>query len=922
MVINKKLDKYIKYVGVLGFVCVALILWLVYSGIYYWSIVSDNQLVVRILNNFVAYIFVAIFLIAILLFFLFLVYKLLKQNRLINEEQKKTEASLRISENELKSIFASMDEIILEIDRNGNYLKIAPTNPSLLYRPADELLGKNVKEVFPEHQANFYLQKITESLRSKTVIKTEYALDINEGNITFEASVSPLTSNSVLWIARDITERKQAEEEQIKQRTSLEDAQRLAKIGSWEYFISSKKVVWSKELYRIYEELPENISNPNELYMKLSDPQDVAAMEKTGAEAMKKGTSFTYEHRIHLANNKTKFLLSTAEVMRNSLGEVIGLKGTEQDITETKKMQDLLKLEALYNASNDAIMLLTKECFFDCNPKTLKMFGLTDKKEFTESHPSDLSPALQPDGQDSFIKANKMIDIGFEKGMNRFEWMHKRKNGELFPAEVLLSAFDYGNERVLQATVRDITERKLAEKKLKENEALLSSILQTLPVAVFGKNVKKNFAFSLWNQKAEEIFGLKAEECIGKNDYELFSKTDADWFRQKDIEALQQDKIIAIEEELVKSEKKAVIVRTKKTIVKDSEGLPLYLLGVSEDITESKKAEDNLRKSEEKYRSVVQNAADIIMTVDKYGIINFINHARNAENTSQIPGMSIFNFVPQSNIELAHKQFNKLFETKLPQRFETKGKHMDDSEAWYSINASPLFSGDEVIGVTMMIRDVTERKEAEEKIQHSLKEKEILLKEVHHRVKNNLQIILSILNLQNAHVSDKKTLGLLRDISNRIKAMSFIHELLYQARDFSKINFSEYISNITSNLIYSYTHKEIELKLDVGNVFLDLDRAIPCGLIINEIVTNALKYAFIDQEDGEISISLKQTDDSILLIIADNGKGLPATVDYKNTESLGMQLVITLVQQLRGEISLDNSKGAKYTIVFNNWGSN
>lgn len=906
----------------MAFVCVVLILWLIYSGVYYWSIVSDNQLVVRILNNFLSYIFAAIFLIAIFTFFLCLVYKLLKQNRLINEEQQKTEASLRVSENELKSILASIDEIIFEIDHNGTYLKIAPTNPSLLYLPEEELLGKSLKELFPEHQANLFLQKIRESLRSKSVTKTEYTLEINGSNITFEASVSPLTAHSVLWIAKDITERKQAEEEQIKQRTSLEDAQRLAKIGSWEYFIAGKKVVWSKELYRIYEELPENVNDPYELYMKVSDPQDMAEIFRIGKEAIKNGTSFTYEHRIYLANNKTKFLRSTAEVMRSSSGEIIGLKGTDQDITETKKMQDLLKLEALYNSSNDAIMLLTKERFFDCNPKTLEIFGLTDKKEFTESHPSDLSPAVQPDGQDSFVKANKMIDIGFEKGMNRFEWMHKRKNGEPFPAEVLLSAFDYGEERVLQATVRDITEQKLAEKKLKENEALLSSILQTLPVAVFGKNLKNNFTFSLWNQKAEEIFGLKAEECLGKNDYDFFSKSDADGFRQKDIEAVRQDEIVNIEEELVKNKKKSVVVRTKKTIVKDSEGLPLYLLGVSEDITESKKAEDDLRKSEEKYRSVVQNAADMIMTVNKDGVIDFINHARIASNTPQIPGMSIFNFVPKNDIELARKQFNKLFETKQAQRFETKGKHLDDSEAWYSINASPLFSGNEVVGFTMMIRDVTERKEAEEKIQHSLKEKEILLKEVHHRVKNNLQIILSILNLQNAHVSDKKTLGLLRDISNRIKAMSFIHELLYQAHDFSKINFSEYISNITTNLIYSYTQKEIELKLDVGAVFLDLDRAIPCGLIINELVTNALKYAFNEQEEGEISISLKQTNDSILLIIADNGKGFPSTVDYKNTESLGMQLVITLVQQLRGEISLDNSEGAKYTIVFNNWGIN
>jgi PAS domain S-box-containing protein len=964
--------------------------------------------------------------------------------------RKQTEEALRASENELRKIFSVMEEVIFELDRDGKYLKVAPTNPALLYKSAEFLMGKTINDVFPEEEARFFIEQLRLCLDKNKPVHVEYNLTINGKNIVFEASLLPLTALTVLWVARDITWRKEVEKERTKTQIDFEDAQRLAKIGSWELNLSTFEVKWSKEMYRIFEfEYP----FPGKLYdayKSVCDSNSLDVINLLLKNAMEKGQGFHNEHRITCKSGTVKYLSCIGEVVKDVTGKVIAVKGTEQDITEMKQIQDLLKekeqndsliryaaqlpgamyqfrffpdghfffpfvsdgatelcgltieeikkdavkvfslvleedfnsliasihrskdqleywtqefrirhltkgvrwirgnsrpemledgsvlwhgyfndttdfklaeeslkiskdrLEAVFNGSNDAIMLLTRKGFFDCNPKTLEMFGLTDRSEFIARHPSDLSPILQPDGQSSVTKSKEMIELAFEKGFKRFEWMHKRKSGEVFPAEVLLSAFGYGEEVVLQATVHDITERKNAERKLKQNEALLSSILQTLPVAVFGKNIKENFRFSIWNKKAEEIFGLKSEDCIGKTDYDFFPKEDADWYRKKDMEASRINGILDIPEEVVMNKDKRVIVHTKKIVVRDLHGNPHFLLGVSEDITEQKEVEEKIRKSEEKYRSVVKNAVDIIIIIDDKSNIQFINHSTTTQN---IIGKSIYEFILPDYADLVKQKLKKVYETKQPQSYEIKGTS-GGTTAWYSTNAGPIFSGNEVVGITLIVRNITERKAAEEKTRLSLKEKEILLKEVHHRVKNNLQIILSILNLQYANISDTKTLELLRDVRSRIKAMSFIHELLYQANDFSNINFSEYISNISTNLIYSYTQKEIELKLDVGSVFLDLDRAIPCGLIVNELLTNALKYAFSDQEEGEVFISLKQTPDFIQLVVADNGKGFPSTIDYRNTESLGMQLVMTLVQQLRGEITLDNSNGAKYTIVF------
>lgn len=200
----------------------------------------------------------------------------------------------------------------------------------------------------------------------------------------------------------------------------------------------------------------------------------------------------------------------------------------------------------------------------------------------------------------------------------------------------------------------------------------------------------------------------------------------------------------------------------------------------------------------------------------------------------------------------------------------------------------------------------------------SLQEKEVLLKELHHRVKNNLQVISSILNLQSSFIKDENVLNIFRESQNRIKSMAFIHESLYQTKDFSNINFSEYVVSLSQNLIHSYANfeKEIELKLDVQNVFLNLDLAIPCGLIINEIVSNALKYAFVGLKEGVIDIKMCVKDDDLKLIIGDNGIGLPEKIDYRNTESLGLQLVVALVEQLNGSVQINSNQGTVYTIKF------
>ena len=214
---------------------------------------------------------------------------------------------------------------------------------------------------------------------------------------------------------------------------------------------------------------------------------------------------------------------------------------------------------------------------------------------------------------------------------------------------------------------------------------------------------------------------------------------------------------------------------------------------------------------------------------------------------------------------------------------------------------------------------ITKRKKVEEQMEKSLEEKEILLKEIHHRVKNNLQIISSLLNLQSRTIKDGQTLEKFKETQNRIKLMAIFHEKLYQSKNLAEIEFGEYVQSISTSLLRSYgSDSNITLHTEVDDVsLLGVDTAIPCGLIINELVTNSLKYAFPIGRKGEIRIDFhKRENDKFMLTISDNGVGIPKDLDFRNTKSFGLQLVTTLVEQLQGTINLDRSNGTNFKVRF------
>ncbi len=329
-------------------------------------------------------------------------------------------------------------------------------------------------------------------------------------------------------------------------------------------------------------------------------------------------------------------------------------------------------------------------------------------------------------------------------------------------------------------------------------------------------------------------------------------------------------------------------------------------------------------KELEKLSIVASETDNSVMIFDSKGKIDWVNEGYTkltGFNLQEIlsargSGISDFTFYPDAN-----KLLESCIQEKKSEMFEASIDCKNGFSKWVSNTLTPVFNAAGVIEKTVVIAtDITLRKNMEERIRESLEEKGLLLREIHHRVKNNLQIIISLFNLQSHYVEDKKAFLALKEGQDRIKSMALIHERFYQNDGLSKIDFDDYIKRLVENLLLSFNIGPARIKpvIEADKISLDIDTAVPCGLIINELVSNALKHAFGTEGTGEIYVSLKYlTEKQVRLTVQDTGSGLPEGFDVFKSDSLGMQLINALSNQLDGTLKVTIDRGTRFTLDFN-----
>ena len=370
---------------------------------------------------------------------------------------------------------------------------------------------------------------------------------------------------------------------------------------------------------------------------------------------------------------------------------------------------------------------------------------------------------------------------------------------------------------------------------------------------------------------------------------------------------------------IVRSDRSVRWIRETAFPVRDTSGQVSRIVGIAQDITRQKEAEESLRATSVLLSSLIDNLHAGIVVEDQSRKIIHLNPAFCKMFDVNAPVESILG--TESKLIFREQQvWAKRSDEIIRSGQECRAEEIiSDSGRVFLRDYFPLSVDGDWHYHLWRYEDITDRKRNEERIRASLKEKEVLLKEIHHRVKNNLQVISSLLNLQANQIRDKETAQVFRDSQSRVKAMSLVHERLYQSSDLARIDFAGYVQDVTRHLLRSYQSgpRGVRLKVDVDPVSFNIDTAIPCALIINELVSNSLKYAFPNGKDGEILIQLNQTDtDDLNLCISDNGIGFPQGISWEKTDSLGLQLVRSLTDQLNGSIQCQLDRGAKFDIRF------
>lgn len=385
---------------------------------------------------------------------------------------------------------------------------------------------------------------------------------------------------------------------------------------------------------------------------------------------------------------------------------------------------------------------------------------------------------------------------------------------------------------------------------------------------------------------------------------------------------------------LISKSKKPISVLLNSSVIIDSKGSFKYFEGSIIDISEQDKIQKKLEKREKEYKELINSSSFGIVITRKRKIIFSNQKASNIlnyDNPNELIGLDSLEILLSEEINLYDNQIEDLKNGISVPFMNYSVKKKDGSLTDVECKPS-LILFEEKKSILLSFLDISDKKKIEaatEKIkatekfnsiletQH--KEKEGLLKEAHHRVKNNMQIISSILNLQSNYISKPELTSIIMDSQNRINSMALIHEKLYNTNDFSNIYFDTYISDLSHSLVSSYNYGKIDikLKLKLEKIQLSLNNAIPLGLILNELISNSLKYAFTDREKGRLTISFSCVNEEIIFKFKDDGIGLPKEIDFMKTKTLGLQLVNTLVEQLRGEISLKIKNGVCFTIKFN-----
>jgi PAS domain S-box-containing protein len=610
-----------------------------------------------------------------------------------------------------------------------------------------------------------------------------------------------------------------------------------------------------------------------------------------------------------MKKEKKKQLMNESSMTHRATAE---LKVFERLSNSAEEASQLARF-TMDNVVDAVYWMDSKARIVDLNETACGMLGYT-REELLNFTVFDIDPDFTMD---------KWVNIWEKlKGQVKLtiETKHRRKDGRIIPVEIMANYLSFGGRELDCAFARDISERKRQEQALVESEAKYRSLFDSSTDGIFILDLDGNFIDA--NKTAYERLGYSREEFLSLNirklDHPSFIPRVPERFKQ-----IREHGVAVFESGHLRKDGSIMPVEVNSRLLEYKEKQVYF--SVIRDITDRKRTEEALQASEERFRGLVESTSDWVWEVDQKGVYTYVSpQIRNLLGYApeEVIGKTPLDLMPSDEAQRIAEIFKSSAANKGPIRnLENFNRHKDGRLVVLETSGVPFYdSHGDFRGYRGIDRDITERKLVAERLEASLREKETLLRELYHRTKNNMQVISNLIDLQTLDVNDEKTLKLFKETQNRIKTMALVHEKLYQSKDLSNLNLKYYIGDLANALLGSYqlSGDRINLKLDVEPISVSIDTATPCGLIINELMSNSLKHAFPGDRRGEISIVLHQSEKGeIDMRFSDNGIGLPKGFDFKNTRSLGLTLVRNLsVKQLEGTIEVTTEHPTEFHIKF------
>ncbi|HPU87594.1 MAG TPA: PAS domain S-box protein [Spirochaetota bacterium] len=582
-------------------------------------------------------------------------------------------------------------------------------------------------------------------------------------------------------------------------------------------------------------------------------------------------------------------------------------------------------LDMLYNTIADFIFIVGADGFVvDTNAVVERRLGY-GADEIARMRAVDFHPAERRD------EAAAIIGDMLAGLRETCEIPLKAKDGGLIPVETRVTRGTWNGREAIFGVSRDISERVRIENELRIRNDEYDRLVSTIPIGIFtiAATNDSDPRFVYVSPRWCEINQLTREEALANPSaaFSLIHPDEMENFYTHNVESYENGSFFTWEGRFViNGQVRHMHIESQPSRVRDG---TLIWNGIIYDITERVAAQEALRVSEEKYRFITENMNDIVWTMDL-----------SLHTTSVSPSIErVLGFTPEERLSQQIEEqvtpdslsrIRELFAEEMrreemgvdPNRsvtIETEFRRKDGTALWMVNNILAIRDQSGAIaGIYGVSRDISERKAAEQRLTASLAEKEALLHEVHHRVKNNLQIIASLVSLQQNRAPDATAVSILADLHGRIMTISAVHELLYRTGNFAGVNITEYVRTLSSMLLRSFASPElrVDIRYDAPEeIEFAMDRAIPLGLIVNELVTNSLKYAFRGSAQGTITIGLRRVNGCIQLRYHDTGPGLPADVTVGDAKTLGMLMIATLARQLRAAIKVPRGDGFSFILT-------